>query len=74
VAYAAPQLNILKTMAINQLMLPKVLFLGAQVYFTKVLSLAFRNNCKVVDGMDNSSCSHMAPCIALYPCENVTGL
>jgi len=43
------------------------------VDFCKELSLAFEDYCEVFDGSDNTSKSRSVPCVALYPCSNVTG-
>jgi hypothetical protein len=50
-----------------------VLFTGLRVDFRKELSLAFGDYCEVFDGSDNTSKSRSVPCVALYPCSNVTG-
>jgi hypothetical protein len=73
VAYAVLQINIRWTTAINRNVCPRVLFTGLRVDFSKELSLAFGDYCKVFDGSDNTSKSRSVPCVALYPCSNVTG-
>jgi hypothetical protein len=73
VAYAVSRINIRRTTAINQNVCPRVLFIGLRVDFYKELSLAFGDYCEVFDGSDNMSKSRSVPCIALYPCSNVTG-
>jgi hypothetical protein len=73
VAYAVSRINIRRTTAINQNVCPRVLFTGLRVDFRKELSLAFGDYCEVFDGSDNTSKSRSVPCVALYPCSNVTG-
>jgi hypothetical protein len=73
VAYAVLQINIRRTTAINRNACPRVLFTGLRVDFHKELSLAFGDYCEVFDGSDNTSKSRSVPCVALYPCSNVTG-
>jgi hypothetical protein len=34
---------------------------------------AFGDYIEVYDGTDNMACSRSVPCIALYPCNNMTG-
>jgi hypothetical protein len=73
VAYAVARINILHTTAINQTVVPRVLFMGIRVDFNKELSLAFGDYCEVYNGTDNTSRSRTVPCIALHPCNNATG-
>jgi hypothetical protein len=61
------------TSAINQRVVPKVLFTGLKVDFKKELSLAFGDYCEVYVSTDNTSSGHTAPCLALHPCNNATG-
>jgi hypothetical protein len=61
------------TSAINQRVVPKVLFTGLKVDFKKELSLAFGDYCEVYVGTDNTSSGRAAPCLALHPCNNATG-
>ncbi len=73
VAYLVSRINICRTMAINQNVCPRVLFTGMKIYFKKEMELAFGDYAEVYEGTDNTSHSHMIPCIALYPCGNSTG-
>ncbi len=50
-----------------------LLFTGLHVNYKKELSLAFGDYVEVYDGMDNMAHSRSVPCIALYPCNNMTG-
>jgi hypothetical protein len=43
------------------------------VNYKKELSLAFGDYVEVYDGTDNTAHSHSVPCVALYPCNNMTG-
>jgi hypothetical protein len=43
------------------------------VTYAKELSLVFRDYVEVYDGTDNTACSRSVLCIALYPCNNMTG-
>ncbi|MFN9982580.1 MAG: hypothetical protein ACK53Y_21815, partial [bacterium] len=72
VTYAVARINIQTTKAINQTVVPKVLFTGLRVDF-KELSLAFSDYCEVYAGTDNTSRSRTVPCIAFYPCSNAAG-
>ena len=73
VTYAVSRINIRRTTALNMNVCPKVLFTGLRVNYKKELSLAFGDYVEVYDGTDNMACSHSVPCIALYPCNNMTG-
>jgi hypothetical protein len=42
-------------------------------HFCKELSLGFGDYCEVYDGTDNTTRSRSLPCVALYPCCNLTG-
>ncbi len=71
--YAVSHINIRRSMALNVNVCPKVLFTGLRVNYKKELILAFGDYEEVYDGMDNTACSHSVLCIALYPCNNMTG-
>jgi hypothetical protein len=73
VTYAVSCINIRRTMALNVNVCPKVLFTGLRVNYKKELSLAFGYYVEVYDGTDNTVCTCSVPCIALYPCNNMTG-
>ncbi len=73
VTYAVSRINIRHTTALNVNVCPKVLFTGLHVNYKKELSLAFGDYAEVYNGMDNTACSRSVPCIALYPCNNMTG-
>jgi hypothetical protein len=73
VTYAVSRINIHRTTALNISVCPKVLFTGLRVNYKKELSLAFGDYVEVYDGMDNTARSRSVPCIALYPCNNMTG-
>ena len=73
VAYAVSRLNIRRTTAINHNVCPRLLFTGVKVNFKKELKIAFRDNCEVYDGTDNTSAGRSGPCIALYLAGNSTG-
>ncbi len=73
VTYAVSRINICCTMALNVNVCPKVLFTGLRMNYKKKLSLAFGDYAKVYDATDNTACSCSVPCIALYPCNNMTG-
>ena len=73
VTYAVSRINIRRTTALNVNVCPKVLFTGLRVNYKKELSLAFGDYVEVYDGMDNTARSRSVPCIALYPCNNMTG-
>jgi hypothetical protein len=74
VAYCVAQQNVQFTPAINQHVVPKVLFTGLKVDFKKELSLAFGDYCEVYVRTDNTSSGRTAPCLALHPYNNATGL
>jgi hypothetical protein len=73
VTYAVSRINIHHTTALNVNVCPKVLFTGLGVNYKKELSPAFGDYIEVYDGMDNTARSRSVPCIALYPCNNMTG-
>jgi hypothetical protein len=73
VTYAVSRINIRCTTALNVNVCPKVLFTGLRVNYKKKLSLAFGDYVEVYDGTDNTARSRSVPCIALYPCNNMTG-
>lgn len=52
----------------------RVAFTGMKLDFSKELSLGFGDYCEVYDGTSNTTRSRSIPCVALYPCCNVTGL
>ena len=54
-------------------MSPYRLFTGTRFNYKKSLSLDFGDYAEVYDGSDNSSRSRSLPCIALHPCNNLTG-
>jgi hypothetical protein len=60
-------------MALNVNICPKVLFTGLHMNYKKELSLAFGDYAEVYVGTDNTAHRHSVPCIALHPCNNVTG-
>jgi hypothetical protein len=74
VAYAVSRINVQRATAISQNDCPRVMFTGKRVDYRKELSLAFDNYCKVIDSTDNMLKQKSAPCIALYPCCDATGL
>lgn len=49
----------------------RVLFTGLKVHY-KELELTFGDYLEVFDGTDNTSKTRTIPCIAIYPCANVT--
>jgi hypothetical protein len=73
VMYAVSCTNICGTMALNVNICPKILFTCLCVNYKKELSLVFRDYAEVYDGTYNMARSHSVPCIALYPCNNMTG-
>jgi hypothetical protein len=73
VASCVARQNVQFTSAINQHVVPKVLFTGLKVDFKKELSLAFGNYCEVYAGTNNTSSGRTAPCLTLHPCNNATG-
>jgi hypothetical protein len=73
VAYCVSRLNIWRMTAINQIVVPKVLFTGVKVDYRKELCLKFGDYCEVYNATDNTSKSRCIPCVALYPCNNAAG-
>ncbi len=73
VAYAVARINIRRTTALSQNCSPAYLFTGAKVNHKKQLTLAFGDYCEVYDKMDNTSRSRSIPCLALFPCNNLSG-
>ncbi len=72
VTYAVSRINILRMTVLNVNVCPKVLFPGLRMNYKKELSLAFVDYVEVYDGTDNMARSRSVPCIALYPCNNMT--
>jgi hypothetical protein len=74
VAYVVTRINSDRSAAINLNVAPKVLFTGMRMDFKKEFCLAFGDYCEVYDGTDNTAKARSIPCVALYPCNNATGL
>jgi hypothetical protein len=71
--YAVGRLNLCCTSSLASSMSPYRLFTGTRFNYKKSLSLDFGDYAEVYDGSDNSSRSRSLPCIALHPCNNLTG-
>jgi hypothetical protein len=59
---------------VSQNVCARVATTGMKLDFSKELSLGFGDYCEVYDGTGNTTRSRSIPCVALYPCCNVTGL
>jgi hypothetical protein len=73
IAFAVFRINIKRSTAVRQNACARVAFTGIKPDFCKELSLGFGDYCKVYDGTDNTTRSRSLPCVALYPCCNITG-
>ncbi len=73
VAFVVSRINIQQSTAINQNVCARVVFTGMKPDFRKELSLGFGDYCEVYDGTNNTTKSRSIPCIALYPCCNISG-
>jgi hypothetical protein len=73
VAFAVSRINIRGSTAISPNVCATMLFTGRMPDFRNELSLFFGDYCRVFDGTDNTVKSRTIPCIALYPCCNMTG-
>jgi hypothetical protein len=72
VSYVVGRINIRRTTLLSTNMSPYRLFTGTKINYKKSLSLGFGDYCKVFNGIDNTS-RRTLPCIALHPCNNLTG-
>jgi len=73
VAFAVSRINTRRSTAIIQNVCARVSFTGMKPNFWKELSLGFGDYCEVYNGTNNTTKSRSVPCLALYPCCNVTG-
>jgi len=73
VAYAVSRINIQRTSALSENIVPRVAFTGMPVQYQKELRFAFGDYVEAHEGTDNTSRPRSAACIALFPVGNSTG-
>jgi hypothetical protein len=73
VAYAVSRINIQRTSALSENIVPRVAFTGMPVQYQKELRFAFGDYVEAHKGTDNTSRPRSAACIALFPVGNSTG-
>ena len=67
------RINIRRLTVLSQNLCARVAFTGLKPDFWKELLLGFSDYCKIYDSTDNTTKSMSIPCVALYPCCNMTG-
>jgi hypothetical protein len=73
VAYAVSRINIQRTSALSENIVPRVAFTGMPVQYQKELRFAFGDYVEAHEGTDNTSRPRSAACISLFPVGNSTG-